>query len=214
MFTGLVQTHSTVLEKSKAEGGYKLALSKPEAFNDLKIGESIAVNGICLTLENYDESKLGFFVGMETLAKTDFLTWRINHDVNLEQSLRMSDRLGGHMVSGHVDGTALVTVATPEGEGMHLEIQVKPEHVKWIIPKGSLTINGVSLTVNEFDKERLSFFLIPETLKMTNLKNLSPGDFVNIECDSFVKVIIEKLGEKFGNQFTEKLSQKIEGMSL
>lgn len=208
MFTGLIQTDSTVMEKIKAEGGYKLALSKPIGFSDLRIGESIAVNGICLTLENFDSEKLRFFVGMETLAKTDFLTWRIDHKVNLEQSLRMSDRLGGHMVSGHVDGTALVTKVFPEGEGMHLEIQIKPEHAKWIIPKGSVTVNGVSLTVNELEQERVSFFLIPETLKITNLKDLNAGDFVNIECDNFVKVIIEKLGAKFGENF----SQKIEGI--
>lgn len=193
MFTGLIKNTSQVLQKEKRSGGYHFLISKPLDWNDLQIGESIAVQGICLTLEEYTVSEMKFFVGLETLGKTNFLYLKQNQAINLERSLTLNDRLGGHLVSGHVDGTALIVAAEPEGECLKLTLRLNSDLLKWVVTKGSITVEGVSLTVNEVKEDEINLFLIPETLKVTTLKNLKVGDFVNIECDQVTKIITEKM---------------------
>jgi riboflavin synthase len=195
MFTGLIKEVTPFLHREDAEGGLRIEVARPSAWQDLELGESIALNGICLTLTNFDETKMGFFVGLESLAKTNIQTIRKDHKVNLERSLSLGDRLGGHLVSGHIDGTALVIAKEKRGESLWLKIHIGKDLSKWVVPKGSLAVNGVSLTVNEIDRENndVEFLLIPETLERTNLVHVSEGEFVNIECDQMVKIISEQM---------------------
>jgi riboflavin synthase len=136
-----------------------------------------------------------FFVGRETLDRSNFNQLKMGQTLNLERSLSLGDRLGGHLVSGHVDAVAEVVLTERNNSCLNLDLKVNPENLKFIIPKGSLTVNGVSLTVNKVDlKDRkVSVYLIPETLLRTNLGQLNVGDLVNIECDQLVKVISYKL---------------------
>lgn len=195
MFTGLIQNTTTVQALERREGGYDFAVTKPSSWNDLKIGESIAVDGVCLTVTLQENEILQFFMGMETLKKTCLMSAKPGHLVNLERSLALSDRLGGHFVTGHVDGTALVTLTQKEGECLHLQLAVPHDLMKWIMPKGSLAVNGVSLTINELDRKsgKVSFLLIPETLARTNLSAVGIGQLVNVECDPLVKTVVESL---------------------
>ena len=195
MFTGLIQQTAQVQTRMDAEGGLIFQIQKPASFKDLKLGESIAVDGICLTLAEVDSTTMTFFAGLETLGKTQIQLWKPGRMVNLERSLRMSDRLGGHIVSGHIHGTGLLTAAEPRGPCLWLEIVTKENLINWMVPKGSVAINGVSLTINNLDEVHGKFevLLIPETLSRTNLSHVEVGQLVNIECDQTVKIITEQL---------------------
>ncbi|MBK9293070.1 MAG: riboflavin synthase [Oligoflexia bacterium] len=192
MFTGLVKSTQNILKKEKVEGGYNFIVQKPESWVDLEIGESICINGICLTLEEFTQDAMKFFVGLETLSKTDFLYLKPQDLVNLERSLTLQTRLGGHLVSGHVDGVGLVTELIHQGDCLKLKVRLNDDLLKWVVKKGSICVSGVSLTVNEIENNEVEVFLIPETLKQTNLSKLTLGAAVNIECDQLVKVVVEK----------------------
>lgn len=195
MFTGLIETTASVQRMDLRQGGFVLTLQKPETWTDLKQGESIAVDGACLTLTGWTRENMAFFVTEETIAKTSLGKLSLGQSVNLERALQFGSRVGGHLVSGHVDGIAKVIKKESRGESVYMELEVHRAHEQWIVPKGSITVNGVSLTVNERDRHRgvVSLMLIPETLTITNLKNLEVGALVNIECDQTVKVIVEQL---------------------
>ncbi len=196
MFTGLITDSSKLKSSEKKENGFSISIEKPDSWNDIIKGESIALNGICLTVENFSEKEIHFFVGLETISLTSFLYWKLDDQINLERSLRMGDRLGGHMVSGHIDGVALVDMVRQEGvDSLYVKLRLSGKQKNWVIPKGSICMNGVSLTVNTWDSKfaTVELLFIPETLRMTNLGNLKSGDFVNIECDQMVKIIIEKM---------------------
>jgi riboflavin synthase len=192
LFTGIIQTTSELVDVgSRVDGGFKIRLGRPKNFQDLKIGESIAVNGVCLTLTEFTPLTIDFFVGNETLEKTTFANLQTGLKLNLERSLSLGDRLGGHMVSGHVDGVGEVLSATNDGECLAVKLRLKPEQFKFVVPKGSIAVDGVSLTVNNVDRESktIDLYLIPETLAQTSLDILKAGQAVNIENDQLVKII-------------------------
>jgi riboflavin synthase len=172
-----------------------LEISRPQSFVNLKSGESIACDGVCLTLTKFSNATMDFYVGKETLDKSNFAKLQKSKPINLERSLSIGDRLGGHMVTGHVDGVGIITSEKPDGTCLALEIQVGLREFKSVITKGSLAVNGVSLTVNSISRENkiVSVYLIPETLMRTNLGDLKVSDLVNIECDQFVKIIAEQV---------------------
>lgn len=210
MFTGLVTDKTKLFSVEKRYNGYSILVRKPKEWLDLVRGESVAVNGICLTLEDFDSLQMRFFVSLETVAVTSFQYWKPSQELNLERSLRLGDRLGGHLVSGHVDGVALVQNMAFEGEStLRVRLRIKRDHVRWVVPKGSLCVNGVSLTVNHWDSQEgvVELQLIPETLKVTNLKDLSEGELVNVEFDQIVKTIVEKfpVSPFLANKMTEVL---------
>lgn len=187
MFSGIVETQSSILAARPGSETVAIDIKRPSNFNDLNIGDSIAVDGICLTLEATTADLMTFTLGPETLRVTGWTRdGVVNRAVNLERSLRLNDRIHGHLVTGHVDSTALVREAKWEGETLRLEIEIPTALKPFIWPKGSVAVNGVSLTVNSAT-DVFSVGLIPETLKRTNLKNLKAGDRVNLEADNMAR---------------------------
>jgi riboflavin synthase len=188
MFTGIIETTAPITRIEKSGSVYQIHIKKPEIFNDLKIGDSICTNGVCLTVEKFNDENIQFAIGPETLLITkweNILTKGL--EMNLERSMRFGDRVHGHLVTGHADGTGKIVDVLSNDGTLFFAVQIPEKFKKFIWKKGSLCISGVSLTVNEVDGDVASFYLIPETLKKTNLKSLKAGDVVNLEFDYMAK---------------------------
>ncbi len=192
MFTGIIQGVGKLVEKRKAGGGVVFALEAGFDLSDPQEGESIAINGVCLTAYNIQGRKFLADVSPESLSRTILGDLVIGDPVNMERALRLSDRLGGHIVSGHVDCVATVTERKPVGDFTIFNFKVPPEQDKYIIEKGSITIDGVSLTVNTCLDGKFSVSIIPHSLEETTLGRLKAGTRVNIEVDIIGKYV-EKL---------------------
>ena len=192
MFSGIVEATAQVLFIEKRENVVRVQVSKPSHFDDIQTGDSISCNGVCLTVEQFDSHKIQFSLAEETLKllkiNPDKLLGRI---WNLERSLRFGDRVHGHLVTGHVEALGEVIRSEAVGESWFLEVKI-PDHVKpYVWKKGSVSLQGVSLTVNEFSNNILSVCLIPETLKRTNLADLKIGDLINVETDYLAKAYFQ-----------------------
>ena len=188
MFTGIVQTVGRIVGAQTSEGGLKLTVSTAELpLADVIVGDSIAVGGVCLTVVALGEGRFSADVSRETISCTT--GFREGQEVNLEKALRMGDRLGGHIVSGHVDGTAEVVRFEPRGDNWFLEIRAPQDLARYIARKGSVTIDGVSLTVVDVDASTFSVALIPHTLACTTLGGLVEEDRVNLETDLVFKYV-------------------------
>ena len=189
MFSGIIADIGSIKQASDREGGLRLVIATDVlGLRDVNAGDSIAVNGICLTVITHDENNFTVDVSRETLNCTEGLD-AIGAPVNLEKALRLSDRLGGHLVSGHVDGVGEVIEFTDLGESWKLVVSSPEELSKYIAVKGSITINGVSLTVNQVKGREFSINLIPHTMMMTNLKMLSAGSRINLEVDLIARYV-------------------------
>lgn len=190
MFSGIIEAVSEIKSSQALENAYRIQIDKPAEFNDLNLGDSIAVDGVCLTVEAFDEKQMTFALAAETLRVLlwDPLRWA-GKKVNLERSLRFGDRIHGHLVTGHVDSLAEVLRAEREGESFFLNVKVASSLLPYVWKKGGITINGVSLTVNEVKNSVVEVCLIPETLKRTNLGSLKPGQLVNIEPDYLARAL-------------------------
>ena len=193
MFTGIIETVGRVRASRDAPGGLRISIDAGALpLADVKLGDSIAVDGVCLTVVAIDGTQLEFDVSRETLACTAGTA--ISAPVNLEKSLRLADRLGGHLVSGHVDGVGIVTAFDAVGDNRRLVVEA-PRHIaKYIARKGSVALNGVSLTVNAVDGTRFEVNLIPHTLTATTLHTLAVAMKVNIEVDLLARYA-ERLAE-------------------
>ena len=206
MFTGIIQATGTLTQvsipKNNVENGLYLSISPGSLdMSDVTIGDSIAVNGVCLTVRALPDSLFSVDVSPETLRCTYGLD-KVGFSVNLEKAMRLSDRLGGHLVSGHVDGIGEVIKFEPskENEENFLLTIRPPRHLcRYITPKGSITVNGVSLTVNQVESDVFSINLIPHTLSVTTLSALKPGMRVNLETDMLARYV-ENLLKMPGNQ--------------
>ena len=194
MFTGIIQGFGTVVEKRAAGGGAVLALEADFDITDPEEGESIAVNGACLTARNITGNRFLADVSPESLSRTGMGSLTVGSKVNLERALRLSDRLGGHIVSGHIDGLATVEERRSTGDFTLFIFSLDPGLTKYVIEKGSVTINGVSLTVNSCEHSRFSVSIIPHTLSSTTLGELKQGGKVNIEVDIIGKYVEKLLG--------------------
>ncbi len=192
MFTGLVQGLGRVIKKSPAGGGMVFGLEADFDLDHPQEGESIAVNGACLTARDIQGRRFLVDVSPESLARTGLGSLDLDTTVNLERALRLSDRLGGHIVSGHVDALGMVEGRRPVGDFTLFTFSLPSSLTKYVIEKGSITINGVSLTVNSCDNKSFSVSIIPHTLAVTTLGTLKNGDKVNIEVDIIGKYV-EKL---------------------
>ncbi len=196
MFSGIVESVQPITSVQKATDSQgpasliRIKVKKPTEFNDLHHGDSIAIDGICLTVENFDEESIGFALAAETLKilgeSQEKLSGKL---VNLERSLRFGDRIHGHLVTGHVDSLGLVTRSEAVGENWFLDVEISKNLLSYVWHKGSITLNGVALTVNEVIDQRISVCLIPETIKRTNLANIKAGSHINVEPDYMAKAI-------------------------
>lgn len=185
MFTGIVRELGTV----DAFDGSRLVVAADETAASAAVGDSVAVAGVCLTVVERGEGRLAFDVVPETLARTALGRLEPGSPVNLESSLRVGDPLGGHVVQGHVDAVGRVRSLEPEGEGCRVWIDAPETVVRYCIEKGSIAVDGVSLTIAALDDEGLEVALIPHTLAVTTLGALAPGDEVNLEADVLGKVV-------------------------
>jgi riboflavin synthase len=196
MFTGIIQGLGEVLEKRPAGGGMVFSLAADFDLTEPQEGESIAVNGTCLTARNIKGRRFLADVSPESLSRTNLGGLTAGSKVNLERALRLADRLGGHIVSGHVDALARVEERKAAGDFTLFTFSLEPELAKYVIEKGSITIDGVSLTVNSCTSSRFSVSIIPHTLAVTALGSLKPGSKVNIEVDIIGKYVEKLLSAK------------------
>lgn len=198
MFTGLVQALGRIERAEREAAGIRFAVAWDGLPDDdpLEIGESIAVNGCCLTVVAAAGGSFGVQAGPETLARTNLGIRGAGDRVNLERALRVGDRLGGHFVQGHVDTVATLLDRHPEGEWEFLAFAIEPAWCPLLVPRGSIAVDGVSLTVVDVEPDRFSVMLIPHTLAMTTLGRIRPGDAVNIEADMLAKHVLRLLSGK------------------
>lgn len=200
MFTGLVEGQAVVRELLPEGDAVRLTIEFPsDVAGALTMGESVALNGCCLTVIAFDGTTAAFQAGTETLSKTNLGELRPGRTVNFERSLRADARLGGHIVQGHVDGTARVHAIDRAGEWVTMWFQLDPQLAKFMVPKGSVAVDGVSLTVVNAEPDRFSIALIPHTLEVTTLGQRAIGDTVNIETDILGKYVERLLAARFGN---------------
>jgi riboflavin synthase len=185
MFTGIVRELGTV----DAFDGSRLVVAAPETAASAAVGDSVAVVGVCLTVVANEDGRLAFDAVPETLSRTALGGLQPGDAVNVEPSLRVGDPLGGHVVQGHVDAVGRVRSVTPEGDGRRAWVDAPDAVVRYCIEKGSIAVDGVSLTVAAFDDEGFEVALIPHTLGVTTLGRLEPGDEVNLEADVLGKVV-------------------------
>lgn len=190
MFTGIIEETGFVRWLRRDADGTELRIEAPEQLaKSLSVGDSLAVNGVCLTLTARRKNMLSFDVLEETLRVTNLGNLRAEEVVNLERPLEARARLGGHFVQGHVDVKAAVLAHTRKGEDTRLEVEVPKGFEQYVVYKGSIAINGVSLTIAEANKSSLAVWLIPHTRSVTNLGKLEPGQIVNLEFDILAKYI-------------------------
>lgn len=188
MFTGIIEAVGQIKQVEQRDKGVRLTIASEQLdFSDVAVGDSIAANGVCLTVTSLAGNAYTVDVSQESLNCTVGLGEP--GEVNLEKAMRLSDRLGGHLVSGHVDGVGEVVKFEPVGESHQLMIRAPRDISRFIAPKGSITVNGVSLTVNEVLDATFSINLIPHTVEVTTLKHLKPGARVNLEVDMLARYV-------------------------
>jgi riboflavin synthase len=189
MFTGLIEDVGKVSGLDRMGAGARLHVSTGLPQNDIRLGDSIAVNGVCLTVVEMAAERLSFDVSPETLQRTTCRGLHTGSSVNLEQALRMGDRLGGHLVSGHVDCIAVVRERREISGNLFLSFRLPERFARYLIEKGSVAIDGISLTVNTVSGDGFSVNIIPHTGGRTTLRSKTPGDEVNIETDLIGKYV-------------------------
>jgi len=194
MFSGIVEAQVPLKRLKERAQILELRLERPRNFNDLKAGDSIAVNGVCLTVEDLTTDEIAFAVAAETLQVTGWSMEKLGkQSFNLERSISLGDRIHGHLVAGHVDGIGRVVDKVTRGESTELLIAFDEAMRPFLWRKGSVAVNGVSLTINEVEGGKFRICLIPETLRRTNLGALLAGDTVNLEADMMARGLVNWL---------------------
>jgi riboflavin synthase len=189
MFTGIIRERGRVAAVDSGAETIRLRLDAPETAAQVGVGDSVAVNGVCLTAVTVDDGSLAFDAVPETLRRSSLGRLEPGDEVNVEPALRVGDPLGGHYVQGHVDGVGHVRAATSDGEDVVLRIETDPDLLRYLVEKGSVTVEGVALTITELDDEAFAVALVPHTLAETTLSSLAPGDPVNLEVDVLAKYV-------------------------
>ncbi|MBB6216775.1 riboflavin synthase [Anaerosolibacter carboniphilus] len=189
MFTGIVEEIGVVQSVLKGTKSAKIVIKAQKVLEDVKLGDSICTNGACLTVTDYSNHSFAVDVMAETMGRTNLRNLVPGSKVNLERALRLSDRLGGHLVSGHIDDVGIIKAFEKEDNAVWVSIAAPPEVLKYIIHKGSVAIDGISLTVAYMDERIFKVSVIPHTKEVTTLLNKSPGDEVNLEGDLVGKYI-------------------------
>jgi len=192
MFTGIIECTGTIKTIDSKKNLLVLGIDLGPLAKKVRVGDSVAINGVCLTTTSKKGSKAHFDLMKETIEKTSFRSLKVGNPVNLELPLRANGRLGGHFVSGHVDEVGVIKHITREENWVAMKIGVSKANRRYIVPKGSATIEGISLTVGRVGKRDFEVYLIPYTLKVTNLGVKKTGDYVNIETDILAKYLLAK----------------------
>jgi riboflavin synthase len=189
MFTGIIRERGRVTGVERGADSVRLRLDAPLTAAQTAIGDSVAVNGVCLTAVTAEDGALAFDAVPETLRRSSLGRLEPGDDVNLEPALRVGDSLGGHYVQGHVDGVGSVRSSTAAGDDVIVSIDTPPELLRYLVEKGSVTVEGVALTVTEVDEQGFSVALVPHTLAETTLGSLAVGHPVNLEVDVLAKYV-------------------------
>ena len=192
MFTGIVEETAKVISFEEQSNAWRLVLEAHGVTRDLQMGDSVAVNGCCLTVVAFTEDRIEFDLLEESKRLTSIGGVGPGGKVNLERALLPSTRMGGHFVSGHVDGTGVIEAIEPRGKDFFFRIKPPSDNLRYVVHKGCITVDGISLTVAEVDESSFAIWLIPHTMEVTNLHTKQVGDLVNLEFDLIAKYV-EKL---------------------
>jgi riboflavin synthase len=196
VFTGIVREVGRVESLNGESAGIRLRVAAPVTASSTAAGDSVAVNGVCLTAVVVEGGVLAFDAVPETLSRSSLSRLVEGGSVNIEPAVRAGEPLGGHMVQGHVDGVGSVLRLEPEGEGARLTVEAPPELLRYVVEKGSVTVEGVSLTIAALASDSFEIALVPHTLRATTLGSLAPGDEVNLEVDVLAKYVERLLGAR------------------
>src|SRR4030042_1000735 len=210
MFAGLIKAVGTVKSAYTTGGGLRLSVDLGKLAQECKIGDSIAINGVCLTIAQLQGNLAEFDVSGETLTKSTLGKLKSSSPVNAEPALKAADRFGGHFVLGHVDSSATIKAIERQGQFTVIKFAANPELLAQMVVKGSVAVDGISLTIANMDEDSFSVSIIPETLKKTTLGTAKTGDMVNIETDIIVKTIrsaIDKILPKKQKLTSERLKE-------
>ena len=189
MFTGIVREVGRVVSADGGESGRTLVVEAPETAGSTAVGDSVSIGGVCLTAESVDAGRIRFHAVTETLRRTSLGRLAAGGEVNVEPALRAGEPLGGHVVQGHVDGLGRISSVEWEGDGLRVVVEASPEILRYCVEKGSITVDGVSLTVAELLEDAFAVALVPHTLSATTLRDLAPGQAVNLEVDVLAKYV-------------------------
>ncbi len=195
MFTGIITAQGTVTQVDASRGDKRFIINTPWNMTNVPTGASIACSGCCLTVVEKTKDTFTVDVSEESLSKTTLREWQVSTKINLESSLKFGDELGGHLVSGHVDGLATLVSITPEGNSHRLKIRVPQDFKQFIAPKGSVALDGISLTVNEVEDDIFGVNIIPHTWVVTTLGQKKVGDHFNLEIDMLARYVARILGK-------------------
>lgn len=209
MFTGLIEEVGQIKQISKKTDGVNLTVRCNKVIEGTKIGDSIAVNGVCLTVVNIDRDSLAFEVSQETLKRSNISNLKVMEPVNLERAMIAGGRFGGHIVQGHIDTTGYIISIKPAVNHTELSIQIPTSYTDYVIEKGSIAIDGISLTINYIKENNIYLNIIPHTLENTNLKFRKVGDLVNLEFDILGKYVVETM-KRYGFSKENKLKNLLE----
>jgi riboflavin synthase len=200
MFTGIVREVGTVAETSGGDEGVRLRIEAPATAPTVEVGGSVSINGVCLTAETVEGGTLTFHAVPETLSRSTLGELGRGAQVNLEPALRAGDAMGGHIVQGHVDGVGRVQSVEAEGEGLRVIVEAGDEILRYCVEKGSIAVEGVSLTIAELHDDSFGIALIPHTLSETTLARLVPGQRVNLEADVLAKYVERLAAPRLGHR--------------
>jgi len=194
MFTGIIEDIGIVKAFEKRQV-CRLSIDSP-IFKELKTGESVAVNGVCLTISDMDNGSAMFDIMDETIKMTDLKSLRARDKVNLERALKVGDRLSGHFVTGHIDCLGLIAAKDETPESRSLKVKIPEDHMKFVVSKGSVALDGISLTIADTSADSITVYLIPLTAQRTNLQFKGIGDMLNVELDLIGKYILSRANER------------------
>lgn len=198
MFTGIIEEMGRIKEVKKTAQQYEVTIAAKKILTDVQLGDSISVNGICLTVTSFTPSTFQVDVMPETIKASNLAQLSVGSPVNLERAMAANGRFGGHFVSGHIDMTGVIVERRSVANAIYFWIQTRGDMMKFIVPKGSITIDGISLTVVDTAEDRFSISIIPHTLAETVLNHRKIGDRVNVECDMLAKYMDRLLSARLG----------------
>ncbi len=208
MFTGIIEEKGKIKKISHEQKGLRFHVEAEKILIDIKNGDSISVDGVCLTVEKFEKKYFVVYVMHETIKKTTLSYYKVNQSVNLERALIVNSRLGGHFVLGHVDTVGRINKIKKDGDAKIFEIVIPEEYNKYLVQKGSIAIDGISLTIVDIYKKSFTVSIIPHTQKITTLTDKKNQDIVNIEFDILAKQVVRLLPDLSDEKKTGKLTEK------